>query len=227
MTVSNGSGLFASCSPFETDIEGLFLSQAWLAIGPFFGPGCEGSLDNQLGPSFIGCEYPEVGDELTEGYDPFEAASDGVHEYAPVTDDGEPIWYAFDDGTNNGDQDFNLGTPEPDNVVQYAVTYIEYTGDEDLVDLNLCIGSDDSIDIWINGERVYFTSSLLANWDKQDGEPGDLQFFKAFEWDGEQLTRSFQIDFLAQELGAPHQMRFGAYALYGKQRPRERTGRAR
>lgn len=77
-----------------------------------------------------------------------------------------------------------------------------------------------------DGERIYFTSSLLANWDKQAGEPGDLQFFKAFSWDGQQLTPSFAIDFLAEELGAPHQMRFGAYALYGKQRPTERVSLA-
>ncbi|MGI9329482.1 MAG: selenium-binding protein SBP56-related protein [Gammaproteobacteria bacterium] len=70
-----------------------------------------------------------------------------------------------------------------------------------------------------DGERIYFTSSLLANWDKQAGEPGELQYFKAFSWDGQALQPDFAIDFLAEELGAPHQMRFGAYALYGKQRP--------
>jgi selenium-binding protein 1 len=70
-----------------------------------------------------------------------------------------------------------------------------------------------------DGERIYFTSSLLANWDKQAGEPGELQYFKAFSWDGQALQPGFAIDFLAEELGAPHQMRFGAYALYGKQRP--------
>lgn len=75
-----------------------------------------------------------------------------------------------------------------------------------------------------DGERVYFTSSLLANWDKQDGEPGDIQFLKGYRWDGEKLTPAFSIDFLAEELGGPHQMRFGAYALYGMQRPSERVG---
>ncbi len=70
-----------------------------------------------------------------------------------------------------------------------------------------------------DGERVYFTSSLLANWDKQQGEPGDVQYFKAFEWKDGKLTPTFSIDFLAEKLGLPHQMRFGAYALYGKQRP--------
>ena len=31
-----------------------------------------------------------------------------------------------------------------------------------------------------DGKRVYFTSSLLANWDKTQGAQGDLQFFKAY-----------------------------------------------
>ena len=70
-----------------------------------------------------------------------------------------------------------------------------------------------------DGERVYFTSSLLANWDKQESTGGDLQYFKLYGWDGERLTPRFHIDFIAAELGAPHQMRFGAYGLYGKRAP--------
>lgn len=68
-----------------------------------------------------------------------------------------------------------------------------------------------------NGERIYFTSSLLGSWDKKDGE-GDLQYFKAYTWDGKALTHKFSIDFIAEKLGRPHQMRFGAHALYGKNR---------
>jgi selenium-binding protein 1 len=70
-----------------------------------------------------------------------------------------------------------------------------------------------------DGERVYFTSSLLANWDKQESTGGDLQYFKLYQWDGESLKPEFHIDFIEAGLGAPHQMRFGAYALYGKKRP--------
>jgi len=64
-----------------------------------------------------------------------------------------------------------------------------------------------------DGKRVYFTSSLLANWDKK-GEDNE-QYLKAYDWDGEKLVPTFQIDFTEQKLGRPHQMRFGAYALYG------------
>jgi len=70
-----------------------------------------------------------------------------------------------------------------------------------------------------DGERVYFTSSLLANWDKQESTGGDLQYFKLYHWDGERLTPEFSIDFVKAGLGAPHQMRFGAYALYGQKPP--------
>jgi selenium-binding protein 1 len=67
-----------------------------------------------------------------------------------------------------------------------------------------------------DGERVYYTSSLLANWDKQAPAGPDLQYLKVYDFDGAQLTEKLSIDFLAAKLGAPHQMRFGAYALYGK-----------
>jgi selenium-binding protein 1 len=63
-----------------------------------------------------------------------------------------------------------------------------------------------------DGKRVYFTSSLLANWDKTEGE--DVQYFKAYTWDGSALKESFSIDFVAEKLGAPHQMRFGSRALF-------------
>ena len=65
-----------------------------------------------------------------------------------------------------------------------------------------------------DGSRVYYTSSLLANWDKK-GEDND-QFFKSYRWDGTKLTEAFSIDFNKEKLGRPHQMRFGAYSLYNK-----------
>ena len=68
-----------------------------------------------------------------------------------------------------------------------------------------------------DGERVYYTSSLLANWDKVEPVEGeDLQYFKAYTWKDGKLTHQVTIDFLAEKLGRPHQMRFGAYSLYGK-----------
>jgi selenium-binding protein 1 len=74
-----------------------------------------------------------------------------------------------------------------------------------------------------DGRRVYFTSSLLANWDKK-GEDNE-QYLKAYAWDGKALTPKFSIDFIAQKLGRPHQMRFGAYALYGRKAPKPTDSR--
>ncbi len=67
-----------------------------------------------------------------------------------------------------------------------------------------------------DGKRVYYTSSLLGNWDKKGGPEGeDLDYFKAYTWENDKLTHKFTIDFGAAKLGHPHQMRFGARALYG------------
>jgi selenium-binding protein 1 len=65
-----------------------------------------------------------------------------------------------------------------------------------------------------DGKRIYYTSSLLANWDKK-GEDNE-QYFKAFDWDGKELKEKFSIDFTAEKLGRAHQMRFGAYSLYSQ-----------
>ena len=67
-----------------------------------------------------------------------------------------------------------------------------------------------------DGQRIYYTSSLLANWDKKEGEPGNLQYFKAYNWENSQLLEKFSIDFIEEKLGSPHQMRFGSHALYGQ-----------
>ncbi len=64
---------------------------------------------------------------------------------------------------------------------------------------------------WDN-KRVYYTTSLLANWDKK-GDAGE-QFFKGYTWDGKELHETMKIDFLKEKLGRAHQMRFGAYSLY-------------
>lgn len=63
-----------------------------------------------------------------------------------------------------------------------------------------------------DGKRVYFTSSLLSQWDKT-GED-DEQFLRAYDWDGRTLTPRFSIDFRAESLGRPHIMNFGSEAFY-------------
>jgi methanethiol oxidase len=63
-----------------------------------------------------------------------------------------------------------------------------------------------------DGTRLYFTSSLLAHWDKQGDD--DQQFLKAYEWDGRRLRERFAVDFKQAALGRPHMMHFGSSQLY-------------
>jgi selenium-binding protein 1 len=63
-----------------------------------------------------------------------------------------------------------------------------------------------------DGKRLYFTSSLIARWDKQGAD--NEQFLRAYTWDGTELRDRFAIDFTALKLGRPHNMRFGSAALY-------------
>ena len=65
-----------------------------------------------------------------------------------------------------------------------------------------------------DGKRLYFSSSLLGNWDK--GGEQDEQFVKLFHWDGQKMEHKFTVDFYKEKLGRAHQMRFGAYSLYAK-----------
>ena len=59
-----------------------------------------------------------------------------------------------------------------------------------------------------DGKRLYFTTSLLANWDGVGGD--DAQFIKAFDWDGKQIAPRFETGFRkGGEAGPPHIMNFG------------------
>ncbi len=70
-----------------------------------------------------------------------------------------------------------------------------------------------------DGKRLYFTSSLLSNWDKTGD--ADEQYLKLYTWNGSKLKQEFSIDFYEKKLGRAHQMRFGAYSLFsGKERPK-------
>jgi selenium-binding protein 1 len=66
-----------------------------------------------------------------------------------------------------------------------------------------------------DGKRVYFTSSLLANWDKKGDQ--NEQFLKAYTWDGEALKQTFAVDFNKEQLGRPHIMHFGQDQFYKNQ----------
>ena len=62
-----------------------------------------------------------------------------------------------------------------------------------------------------DGKRLYFSSSLLANWDKKG--KNDEQFVKGYDWDGKRMTERFSIDFAKEKIGRAHIMRFGSSSL--------------
>jgi selenium-binding protein 1 len=64
-----------------------------------------------------------------------------------------------------------------------------------------------------DGKRLYFTSSLLARWDK--GGDDNEQFLRAYVWDGKELKPKFELDFTALKLGRPHHMLFGSTKVGG------------
>jgi len=59
-----------------------------------------------------------------------------------------------------------------------------------------------------DGKRVYYTTSLLGNWDKKGKD--DEQFLKMYNWDGKDLKLAFEIDFYKEKLGRAHHMKFQA-----------------
>ena len=111
-----------------------------------------------------------------------------------ISSDDKLIWVnTFMDGNTRA---FDISNPEKPHQV-----YEKHIGAQ----VNMVSSSWD-------GKRLYYTSSLLANWDKKGKD--NEQFFKAYAWNGKELTPKFAIDFYAEKLGRPHQMRFGAYSLY-------------
>ncbi|HEV2841517.1 MAG TPA: selenium-binding protein SBP56-related protein [Chthoniobacterales bacterium] len=59
-----------------------------------------------------------------------------------------------------------------------------------------------------DGKRLYFTSSVLARWDKTGAD--NEQFLRAYAWNGKELKPAFDLDFTALKLGRPHHMLFGS-----------------
>jgi methanethiol oxidase len=110
-----------------------------------------------------------------------------------ITRDGKGLWVnTFMDGTTRY---FDLSNPEAPKQ-----TYEKVTGKQ----VNMISQSWD-------GRRVYITSSLLANWDK-DGADNE-QFLRGFRWDGKELAQAFEVDFTKEQLGRAHHMKLGSKTL--------------
>jgi selenium-binding protein 1 len=109
-----------------------------------------------------------------------------------ITADAKGLWVnTFMDGTTHY---FDLSDPE-----HPKETYSKHTGSQ----VNMVSQSWD-------GRRVYITSSLLSKWDKSGKD--NEQFLRAFNWDGHELTPTFEVDFTKEQLGRPHHMKFSADA---------------
>jgi selenium-binding protein 1 len=107
--------------------------------------------------------------------------------------DGKGLWVnTFMDGTTRY---FDLTDPEAPRQ-----TYAKVTGKQ----ANMVSQSWD-------GRRVYVTSSLLSKWDKAGDD--DEQFLRAFDWDGKELTKAFEVDFKREKLGRAHHMKLGSAGL--------------
>lgn len=116
-----------------------------------------------------------------------------------ISSDDSMIWVnTFMDGTTRG-----YDITDPHNP---KLAHEQYIGEQ----INMVSSS------WDN-KRLYYTTSLLANWDHKGDK--DVQYMKLMHWDPETKTmeEQFHIDFYKEKLGRAHQMRFGAYSLYGKQ----------
>jgi methanethiol oxidase len=107
-----------------------------------------------------------------------------------ITADAKGLWVnTFMDGTTHY---FDLSDPE-----HPRQTYSKHTGSQ----VNMVSQSWD-------GRRLYITSSLLSMWDKKGKD--NEQFLRAFHWDGRELTPAFEVDFIKEQLGRPHHMKFTA-----------------
>lgn len=107
-----------------------------------------------------------------------------------IAADGKHLWVnTFMDGSTRL---FDISNPEAPKQV-----YTKKIGNQ----VNMVSQSWD-------GKRVYFTTSLLGNWDKK-GEEND-QFLKLYDWDGKELQERFKVDFVALKLGRAHHMKFSA-----------------
>ena len=121
-----------------------------------------------------------------------------------IAANGKSLWVnTFMDGKTRL---FDLSNPEAPRQV-----YEKVTGKQ----VNMISQSWD-------GKRVYVSSSLLANWDKQGAD--DEQFVKLFSWDGKDLKEQWKIDFTKEKLGRAHHMKFtakpgGAVAIDAVGRP--------
>ncbi len=222
----------------EPNPAGLIYSDQWLALGPFSLPGdfdCDGAeellLTEHIAPSSIAAMTPKEGDEIE--YDPDEASTESYN--GPLGPNENPVWRPFNDGTDidgdsfpdmvpddllDLDQDaINVGSPA-DYVVTFVVTYFEYSGDTPIA-VDLCIGSDDSVQVWLDRKLVWSNNDCRGHEYCADNVPaviapglhriamtifergGSFRGSLGFKVDGEFITQADgDWDFLGTDAGS-------------------------
>ena len=154
--VVNSSGLASCCTADNTDAAGHIKSSQWLVLGPFSQTfACNGNntslLGNHIAPSCIQGQYPVVGTEIN--YDPGPAVTSAY--VGPPSAGDKPYWRAFDDGSDDGDQNLDADVNGDQNaVMSWLATYIEYKGD-DPASVELCLSSDDGIQVWLDDKLAH------------------------------------------------------------------------
>ncbi len=167
--VTHCGGVPATCSPFKTDSFGGILSENFLVLGPFEHPfRCNGPTANlrrnHIAPTEIFCLYPEFGEEVP--YDAELAATTGY--LGPTGENGMPTVRRFDDGgAPNGDHDLNRDLGQMNDVMSWLFTYVEYKGAAPVA-LEICFGSGDGGQLWVNGDELITTSKCRARADCQE-----------------------------------------------------------
>ena len=173
-----------------TDPAGYINGSGFLALGPFTNPfGCAATNANEvirgnhIGPSCIGCQFPEVNDEVD--YDVSFSVSTGY--VGALGPNNLPIWREFNDGGDDGDQnlDGDAGADLND-VMTWLVTYVENVAERSIL-LELCIGSDDGVQVWMDDIMVHNNNACRGRGLCQDRagiilEPG-LHKFAIAAWE--------------------------------------------
>ena len=208
----------------QVDFDGQI--EQWLVLGPFAndfgcsGPNADPLLGNHIAPSKIGCLYPEEEDAID--YDSFEAVSNDY--VGPGDDPEQPEWRVFDDGAQDGNQDLQAEAAnngwQNDDVMSWLVSYFTYEGNG-TIDTELCVGSDDGVQVWIDDQLVWTNNACRGGGVCQDRvggieiDPGPHRVaIAAWERGGGWNARfGFQVDGLPVDVDHPD------WTFHGVERP--------
>ncbi|MGQ9588689.1 MAG: dockerin type I repeat-containing protein [Planctomycetota bacterium] len=211
VTAKDG-GSVADLQPRSMTSQGFVSS--WLLLGPFTGhagadnPGCDEMRRDFLtdGSDSEVDVMPEDGQTIETEFGGA-AASTGIVGPLYLNPGGVPTWNAFYDTNDTVDFTAEYYGADYNNVMMYALAYVWA---ENSVDVDLCVGSDDSIQVLIDGSEAHCLSiprGVGASNECQDTVPyGTLSagehtvLVKVFEGGG---AHAFRLGFKAAGTADP------------------------